>query len=154
VNTGSPCEGFIPFDNKAVAIVENVVCCVKFSAVRAVGLISSSRAEVEGVVCREAVTGGDLEGGTLEPARPGRQHSFDARVQLDARRVGEDGVVSAVVGMGDRCPVGIPLKEYPLFGGGGGKDIACLGSVCTNVSNWISTLISLADPRSAYALIF
>jgi hypothetical protein len=88
VNTGSRCKSFIPFDNKAVAIVENVVCCVKFSAARAVGPISGGRVEVEGV-----------------PARPGRQ-----------ARVAEDGVVSTVVGTGDRCPVGIPLKEYPLLG--------------------------------------
>jgi hypothetical protein len=83
VNTRSQYEGFILFDNKAVAIVKNVVCChccVKFSAARAVSPISSSRAEVERVVCREAVTGSDLEGSTLEPARPGRQHSFDTRV--------------------------------------------------------------------------
>jgi hypothetical protein len=154
VNTGSPCKGFIPFNNKAVTIVENVVCCVKFSAVRAVSLISGSRAEAEGVVCGEAVTGGDLEGSALKPVRPGRQHSFDTRVQLDTQRVGKDRVVLAVVGTGDRCPVGILLKEYLLFGGGRGKDIACLASVCTNILNWISMLIGLADPQSAYALIF
>jgi hypothetical protein len=62
--------------------------------------------------------------------------------------------VLAVVGIEDRCPVGIPLKEYLLFGRGRGKDIACLGSVCTNILNWISTLIGLADPQSAYTLIF
>jgi hypothetical protein len=64
------------------------VCCVKFSTARAVGPISGSRVEAEGV-----------------PARPGRQ-----------ARVAKDGVVSMVVSTGDRCPVGIPLKEYPLLG--------------------------------------
>jgi hypothetical protein len=57
----------------------------------------------------------ELEDRALNPVGPSGQHSLCTRVQLDTGWVRKDGVVAAVVGTRDGCPVVLPFDEVRLI---------------------------------------
>jgi hypothetical protein len=79
---------------------------------------------------------GKLENRALNPAGPSGQHSLCTRVQLDTGWIRKDGVVAAVVGTRDGCPVVLPLDEDALFGGGDGDEVIEVGEVFLVLEVW------------------
>jgi hypothetical protein len=82
------------------------------------------------------VFSGELEGRTLNPAGPSGQHSLCTRVQLNTGWIREDGVVVAVVGTRDGCPVMLPFDEDALLGGSDGDEVIEVGEVFLVLEAW------------------
>jgi hypothetical protein len=96
------------------------------------------------------VFGGELEDRALDPVGPSGQHSLCTRVQLNTGWVCQDGIVAAVVGMRDGCPVVLPLDEDVFLGGGDGEEVIEVGNV-TIMDSWAATYVFpsyCSDPDS------
>jgi hypothetical protein len=92
------------------------------------------------------VFGGELEDCALNPVGPSGQHSLCTRVQLDTGWVCKDGVVAAVVGTRDGCPVILPFDEHALLGGSDGSKVIEVGKVFLVLEVWYPVGPSWPDP--------
>jgi hypothetical protein len=71
------------------------------------------------------------------------------RVQLDTRWVRKDGVVAAVVGTRDGCPVTLPFDEDALLGGGNGDEVIEVGVEFLVLEAWYPVGPSWPGPTRA-----
>jgi hypothetical protein len=92
------------------------------------------------------VFGGKLEDHALNPAGPSGQHSLHTRVQLNTGWIRKDGVVAAVVGTRDGCPIVLPLDEDALLGGSDGGEVVEVGEVFLVLEVWYPVGPSWPDP--------
>jgi hypothetical protein len=68
------------------------------------------------------------------------------RVQLNTRWICKDGVVAAVVGTRDGCPVVLPFDEDTFFRRGDGDEVVEVGEVFLVLEAWYPVGPSQPDP--------